>query len=78
MTNHKDDVIGVLQLINRKRDLTAHLKTPEDFENQVIPYTQRVIELMTALAGQAAVSIENSQLYEEIERLSEGGSFVPP
>jgi HD-GYP domain-containing protein (c-di-GMP phosphodiesterase class II) len=72
MTNHKDDVIGVLQLINRKRDFTAHLKTPEDFEDQVIPYTPRLTELMTALAGQAAVSIENSQLYEEIEHLFEG------
>jgi HD-GYP domain-containing protein (c-di-GMP phosphodiesterase class II) len=72
MTDHKDDVIGVLQLINRKRDFGAHLQTPEDFANQVIPYTRRLIELMTALAGQAAVSIENNQLYEEIERLFEG------
>ncbi len=72
MTDHKDDVIGVLQLINRKRDFTARLQTPEDFENQVIPYTKRLTELMTALAGQAAVSIENSQLYEEIEHLFEG------
>jgi HD-GYP domain-containing protein (c-di-GMP phosphodiesterase class II) len=72
MTDHKKEVIGVLQLINRKRDFSAHLEQPEDFDQQVIPYTRRLVELVSALAGQAAVSIENSQLYEEIERLFEG------
>jgi len=72
MKDHKDEVIGVLQLINRKRDFTAHLDAPADFDNQVIPYTRHLVELVSALAGQAAVSIENSQLYEEIERLFEG------
>ncbi|GBD31125.1 MAG: HD family phosphohydrolase [Gemmatimonadales bacterium] len=72
MKDHKDQVIGVLQLINRKRDFHARLETPEDIEAQVIPYTRRNVELVSALAGQAAVSIENSQLYESIERLFEG------
>ncbi len=72
MTDHKNEVIGVLQLINRKRDFRAQLKDRADFEAQVIPYSRRVVELSTALASQAAVSIENSQLYEEIERLFEG------
>jgi HD-GYP domain-containing protein (c-di-GMP phosphodiesterase class II) len=72
MTDHKREVIGVLQLINRKREFSAHLEQPEDFEQQVVPYSRRLVELVSALAGQAAVSIENSQLYEEIERLFEG------
>ena len=72
MSNHKSEVIGVLQLINRKRDSDALLDTPEDFEAQVTPYSRRTVELVTGLAGQAAVSIENSQLYESIERLFEG------
>lgn len=72
MTDHKNEVIGVLQLINRKLDFDAELKVPEDFEHQVIPYTRRLVHLVSALAGQAAVSIENSQLYEDIERLFEG------
>lgn len=72
MKDHKDQVIGVLQLINRKRDFHARLETPQDIEAQVIPYTRRNVELVSALAGQAAVSIENSQLYESIERLFEG------
>ncbi len=72
MRNHKNEVIGVLQLINRTRDFEAVLDAPEDFDTQVIPYSRRTVELVSGLAGQAAVSIENSQLYESIERLFEG------
>ncbi len=72
MKDHKDEVIGVLQLINRKRHPDAKLRSPEDFDAEVIPYSGRLVELVSALAGQAAVSIENSQLYEDIERLFEG------
>jgi HD-GYP domain-containing protein (c-di-GMP phosphodiesterase class II) len=72
MKDHKDEVIGVLQLVNRKRDFQARLATIEEVEGQVIPYTKRNVEIVSALAGQAAVSIENSQLYESIERLFEG------
>ena len=72
MLNHKNQVIGVLQLINRKRDPHVTLDTPEDFETKVVPYTRRTVELVSGLAGQAAVSIENSQLYDDIERLFEG------
>ncbi|HEU5260307.1 MAG TPA: HD domain-containing phosphohydrolase [Gemmatimonadales bacterium] len=72
MKDHKEQVIGVLQLINRKRNLEAVLATPADVEQHVVPYSRRTVELVTALAGQAAVAIENSQLYREIERLFEG------
>ncbi len=72
MKDHKDEVIGVVQLINRKRHGEAKLEAPEEFDAEVIPYTHRLVELVSALAGQAAVSIENSQLYEDIERLFEG------
>ena len=72
MKDHKEEVIGVLQLINRKRHAEAMLAAPADVEQQVVPYSRRTVELVTALAGQAAVAIENSRLYEEIERLFEG------
>jgi HD-GYP domain-containing protein (c-di-GMP phosphodiesterase class II) len=72
MQDHKDETIGVLQLINCKRHGGSRLERPEDFENEVIPYSQSQVDLVSALAGQAAVSIENSQLYEDIERLFEG------
>lgn len=72
MKDHKEEVIAVLQLINRKRHADAVLATPADVEQQVVPYSRRTVDLVTALAGQAAVAIENSRLYEEIERLFEG------
>jgi len=72
MKDHRDEVIGVLQLINRKRDFDMVLATPADVEQQVVPYSKRTVELVTALAGQAAVAIENSQLYERIEQMFEG------
>ena len=72
MKTHKDEVIGVLQLINRKRNPDTRLTSPEITEEEVLPYDTRAVELVSALASQAAVGIENSRLYEDIERLFEG------
>ncbi|HYK82537.1 MAG TPA: HD domain-containing phosphohydrolase [Gemmatimonadales bacterium] len=72
MKDHRDDIIGVLQLINRKRVFEAVLATPADVEQHVVPFSKRTVELVTALAGQAAVAIENSQLYARIELMFEG------
>lgn len=72
MQNHHGDTIGVLQLLNRKRDPAARLTTPDASARQLIAYSPHVLKIVKALAGQAAVSIENSQLYESIERLFEG------
>jgi HD-GYP domain-containing protein (c-di-GMP phosphodiesterase class II) len=72
MKDHRDQVIGVLQLINRKRQFETMLATAADVEQQVVPYSKRSVEVVTALAGQAAVAIENSQLYLHIERMFEG------
>lgn len=72
MRTHRDEVIGVLQLINRKRDPVTTLRTADDVLKSVIPFDQRSADLVAALASQAAVAIENSRLYEDIERLFEG------
>ncbi len=72
MRNHRDEVIGALQLINRKRDSSVKLTSHEVVERQVVPFSRRTVEIVNALAGQAAVSIENSLLYQSIEQLFEG------
>jgi HD-GYP domain-containing protein (c-di-GMP phosphodiesterase class II) len=72
MKTHKDEVIGVLQLINRKRHPDVKLTSPDITEDMVVPYDARSVELVSALASQAAVGIENSRLYEDIEKLFEG------
>jgi len=74
MIDHGGDVVGVLQLINRKRIDRARITDEDDAARWVLPYTDRELVLVQALAGQAAVSIENSRLYRQIEDLFE--SFV--
>jgi HD-GYP domain-containing protein (c-di-GMP phosphodiesterase class II) len=74
MVDHRGSVVGVLQLINRKRDPAARIDGAEAAERWVVPYRPRELELVQALAGQAAVSIENARLYRQVENLFE--SFV--
>ena len=68
----RDETIGVLQLINRKRRAEVKLTSAVEIEREVSSYDQRSVELVSALTSQAAVAIENSRLYEDIERLFEG------
>ncbi|MBN2574493.1 MAG: GAF domain-containing protein [Deltaproteobacteria bacterium] len=72
MTSAVGDVIGVIQLINKKRTPSRRLAGPDDFVAQVIPFDQRAVEMAEALAAQAGVSLENAILYDEIRRLFEG------
>ncbi|MEX2182727.1 MAG: HD domain-containing phosphohydrolase [Gemmatimonadaceae bacterium] len=68
----RDEVIGVVQLINRKRNPEVQLTSSAVVDAQVLPFDQRSADLVAALAAQAAVAIENSRLHEDIERLFEG------
>ena len=70
--NQKDKIIAVLQLINAKREFSARLDSYDAVDQQVLPYTPRQQEIVQSLAGQAAVALENSQLYDSIQRLFEG------
>ena len=72
MKNHKDEIIGVLQLINRKRKWGVLLTSAEIVQQEVIVFDEKCVDLASSLASQAAVSIENSRLYEEIKNLFEG------
>jgi HD-GYP domain-containing protein (c-di-GMP phosphodiesterase class II) len=72
MRNAKEHVIGVLQLINSKRDRAARLTTATDLARHVQPFRDRAVELALSLASQAAVAYENRRLYTDIEQLFEG------
>jgi HD-GYP domain-containing protein (c-di-GMP phosphodiesterase class II) len=74
MIDHLGTVVGVLQLINRKRDPRARITSEAAADRYVLPYTERELQVVHALAGQAAVSIENSLLYRQIQEIFE--SFV--
>ncbi len=72
LISQRDEVIGVIQLINKKKDPEKKLFTKEDVEEQVIPFDQRSEELLGMVAAQAGASLENALLYEEIRKLFDG------
>ena len=74
MINQRDEVIGVIQLINRRRrrDGAPKLRAPKDFTEWVLPFDKRSEELIATLASQAGISLENTLLYEDIRKLFEG------
>ncbi len=72
MQDHKGEILGVIQLINKKTDFALKITTPEDADLMVVPFPQDIEQLVLSLASQAAVSLENNKLYQEIETLFEG------
>jgi len=72
MLSAHTEVIGVIQLINRKRVPSRTLTTSADFVEQVIAFDARAEEFALALAAQAGISLENAILYDEIQSLFEG------
>jgi hypothetical protein len=72
MKTQKDEVIGVLQLINAKRNPSVKLLSRQIVHREVVAFSERSQELAASLASQAAVSLENNLLYREIENLFEG------
>jgi len=72
MEDNEGKVIGVIQLLNRKKNFSDHLEGPQDSIEQVIPFSYANIKVVTSLASQAAVSLVNNRLLNEIEELFEG------
>ncbi len=66
------DVIGVIQLINKKRDVERKLGSAIDADSLVVPFDERSEELVMTLASQAGIALENAILYAEINRMLEG------
>ena len=72
LISQRDEVLGVIQLINKKRTPGRALTTKAAVDEEVIPFDPRSEELLGMLAAQAGVSLETATLYEEIRRLFEG------
>lgn len=72
MSGHEGQMIGVLQLINRRREGAPGRLTAETVPQWVTPFDPQTIHLLSSLTSQAAVALENNLLYESIERLFEG------
>ncbi len=71
MISAQDDVIGVIQLINKKTDPRSTI-TPETVDANVVPFDQRSEDLLATLASQAGIALENALLYDEIRKIFEG------
>jgi HD-GYP domain-containing protein (c-di-GMP phosphodiesterase class II) len=72
MINQVGEVLGVVQLINKKINPSAKLLSPGDFDREVIPMDARGKDLVETLASQAGVAMDNAFLYAEIKRIFEG------
>ncbi|MDS3862043.1 HD domain-containing phosphohydrolase [Thermosynechococcaceae cyanobacterium BACA0444] len=71
MQNTEGEIIGVLQLLNRK--IRADIKiTPDNASDVTVAYSHWEEAILRSLASQAAVSIERNHLLESIEKLFEG------
>jgi HD-GYP domain-containing protein (c-di-GMP phosphodiesterase class II) len=79
MKNHLDQIIGVIQLINSKEDhrglkkyeneaFEIKLESLPDFDRYVTTFDERYNSLLEAIAGQAAISIENNRLINQIQK----------
>ena len=72
MATRSGEVVGVLQLINRKNDPDARCQDGAWPPGAVRPFNEIDEEVIEALAVLAAVAIENSRLVQEVEGLFEG------
>jgi HD-GYP domain-containing protein (c-di-GMP phosphodiesterase class II) len=72
MVNLEGEVLGVVELINKKRTPGSRLLSAEDVEREVIPMDEESQELVETLASQAGIAMENAFLYAEIQRILDG------
>lgn len=70
--NISHQVIGVIQLINRKRNQGATLKGTGSFAREVMPFAADDVEYGEIVAQQAGIALENALLTAEIQNLFEG------
>jgi len=69
MRDHENVVIGVVQLINKKRDPRVVLRPVSLVEEEVVSFSSVDEQLVGSLASQAAVAFENADLIQRIRKL---------
>jgi len=69
MKNLENDVIGVMQLLNKKNEYDFKFKTMEDYPTHTVPYTENEERVISSLASLTAVLLERNILHAEIENL---------
>ncbi len=72
MISARRQVIGVIQLINKRARGVTQLDKPEDFAHGVVPFDPPSVAYAGSLASQAGIALENTMLYEEVRTLFDG------
>jgi HD-GYP domain-containing protein (c-di-GMP phosphodiesterase class II) len=72
LKNLSGEVVGILQLMNKKKEKSEKLSASSDFESAVVSFSVSDEDCVCSIGSQAAVSIERVQLYSEIESIFEG------
>ena len=71
MISARKQVIGVIQLINKRARGANKLTEPSDFDNKVLPFDYVSSRFAFTLASQAGIALEAAKLYEEVTNLFE-------
>jgi HD-GYP domain-containing protein (c-di-GMP phosphodiesterase class II) len=72
MISARDEVIGVIQLINKRAKGWINLDLPSDFQQGVVTFDEVSEAYVSTLASQAGIALENVLLYEEVKTLFDG------
>jgi HD-GYP domain-containing protein (c-di-GMP phosphodiesterase class II) len=72
MKNPQGTVVGVLQLMNRRRRVIPDMATTAIIRMEKVPFDEQNEEIARSLASQAAVALENARLTGHLKKLFEG------
>lgn len=69
MLDINNEVLGVLQLINKKSDPNRRLDSLKDYEELITPFNNEEEKMILSLASQAGMLIERTKLMDDVEKL---------
>ena len=72
MFNHRQEAVGVIQLINCKNDVDQILDGIESVDEAVQAFEESDAKAMESVASQAAIALENAELFDSIQILFDG------
>jgi len=72
MISAREQVIGVIQLINKRARGFLSFRQATDFDRGVVAFDDVSVNYAATLASQAGIALENALLYDEVKTLFEG------
>lgn len=69
MLDIRGQVVGILQLINKKKSGDLILKNPDLIPSQIVPYSNDEERIVLSLTSQAAILVERARLRDDLKQL---------